>query len=425
MNLSTVKLNRVINTERVILHSDLNSFYASVEIMLNPRLRGKAIAVCGSTEDRHGIVLAKSELAKKAGVKTGMVNWEARAVCKDLLVVPPQYEQYLKYSKLTRAIYNRYTDLIEPFGMDECWLDVTGSREIRGDGMAIAEEIRRTVREELGLTVSIGISFNKIFAKLGSDMKKPDAITRITENDFRKKVWPLAASELIYCGHATTAKLAKYAIYTIGDLALADPEFLKRLLGINGIALWHYANGTDRSRIMHRDFVSPVKSIGHGITCVCDLDTDEDVWRVILELSQDIGHRLRVHELSAKGVQVFVRGNDLLGCQFQCKLPFKTQLPSEIAAGALRVFKENYPWTSKVRAVTVRAINLVSKDESEQLSFFCDTAKIDKRERLEDAVESIRGRFGKKALTYAVLLGDKKMPDDGRHLAKMPGLMYQ
>jgi len=411
--------------ERAILHSDLNSFYASVEIMLNPRLRGKAIAVCGSTEDRHGIVLAKSELAKKAGVKTGMVNWEARALCKDLLVIPPQYEQYLKYSKLTQAIYNRYTDLIEPFGMDECWLDVTGSRGICGDGMTIAEDIRQTVREELGMTVSIGVSFNKIFAKLGSDMKKPDAITQITDSDFRKKVWPLPASDLIYCGHATTAKLAKYAIYSIGDLAITDPEFLRRLLGINGIALWHYANGTDRSRIMHSDFVSPVKSIGHGITCVCDLENDEEVWKVILELSQDIGHRLRVHELSAKGVQVSVRSNDLLGFQFQNKLPFKTQLPSEIGAAALHLFKDNYQWTTNVRAVTVRAINLVPKDESEQLSFFRDTARIDRRERLEDTVESIRSRFGNKAITYAVLIGDLKMPGDGRHLAKMPGLMYQ
>ena len=162
---------------RAILHSDLNCFYASVEMMLDPRLRGKAVAVCGCTEDRHGIVLAKSELAKKAGVKTGMVNWEAQRLCKDLIIVPPQYDQYLKYSKLTQAIYSRYTDLIEPFGMDECWLDVSGSRNACGDPMTIAESIRNTVREELGLTVSIGVSFNKIFAKLGSDMKKPDAIT--------------------------------------------------------------------------------------------------------------------------------------------------------------------------------------------------------------------------------------------------------
>jgi len=411
--------------DRTILHSDLNCFYASVEMMLDPSLRGKAVAVCGSTEDRHGIVLAKSEKAKKAGVKTGMVNWEARQLCKDLVIVPPQYDQYLKYSKLTQAIYQRYTDLIEPFGMDECWLDVTGSRGIFGDGMTIAEEIRRTVREELGLTVSIGVSYNKIFAKLGSDMKKPDAITEIRRDTYKDMVWPLAADEMIYCGRATKAKLCNYGIHTIGDIAQTDPEFLRRLLGVNGLALWRYANGTDQSRVMHRDFVSPVKSVGHGITCVADLENDEEVWKVILALSQDVGHRLRVHELSARGVQVSVRGNDLLGSQFQCKLPFKTQLPSEIASAANRLFQDRYRWGSKVRAVCVRAIDLVPQADPDQLSIFVDTAKLERRERLEDMVEEIRSRFGKNAITYGILMGDLKMPDDGRHSVKMPGLMYQ
>lgn len=411
--------------ERAILHSDLNAFYASVEMMLDPSLRGKAVAVCGSTEDRHGIVLAKSDLAKKAGVKTGMVNWEARQLCRDLIVVPPQYDQYLKYSKLTQSIYQRYTDMIEPFGMDECWLDVTGSQAMCGDAMTIAESIRRSVREELGLTVSIGVSFNKIFAKLGSDLKKPDAITQIQRGDFKEKIWPLDCSEMIYCGRATTAKLAKYGIHTIGEVAATDPAFLKRLLGVNGVALWNYANGTDTSRVMHKDFVSPVKSIGHGITCVADLEDEEEVHRVILALSQDIGHRLRVHELSARGVQIFVRGNDLLGSQFQCKLPFTTQLPSEIASAAFRVFQERYRWGSKVRAVTVRAIDLVPQNSPNQLSIFVDAEKLDRRERLQDAIEDLRGRFGKHSITYATLLGDLKMPDDGRHQVKMPGLMYQ
>ena len=410
--------------ERAILHSDLNAFYASVEMMLDPSLRGKAVAVCGSTEDRHGIVLAKSDLAKKAGVKTDMVNWEARQLCRDLIVVPPQYDQYLKYSKLTQSIYQRYTDMIEPFGMDECWLDVTGSQAMCGDAMTIAESIRRTIREELGLTVSIGVSFNKIFAKLGSDLKKPDAITQIQRSDFKEKIWPLDCSEMIYCGRATTAKLAKYGIHTIGEVASTDPAFLKRLLGVNGVALWNYANGTDTSRVMHKDFVSPVKSIGHGITCVADLEDEEEVHRVILALSQDIGHRLRVHELSARGVQIFVRGNDLLGSQFQCKLPFTTQLPSEIAGAAFRVFQERYRWGSKVRAVTVRAIDLVPQNSPSQLSIFVDAEKLDRRERLQDAIEELRGRFGKQSITYATLLGDLKMPDDGRHQVKMPGMMY-
>ena len=410
---------------RAILHSDMNSFYASVEMMLDPKLRGKAVAVCGSTEERHGIVLAKSELAKRAGVKTGMVNWEARQKCRDLIVVPPQYEQYLKYSKLAQSIYQRYTDLIEPFGMDECWLDVTGSQMVCGDAMTIAEGIREATREELGLTVSIGVSFNKIFAKLGSDMKKPDAITEITEENFRKKVWPLPASNMIYVGPATTRKLMTYGVTTIGELAALDPAFLKRLLGVNGLALWTFANGADQSRVMHKDFVSPVKSIGHGITCVSDLLNEEEVWKVILELSQDIGHRLRVHGLSARTVQVCVRGNNLFGSQFQCKLPFKTQLPCEIAAMAFKAFKEHYQWETTVRAVTVRAIELVPKDQPEQLTLFTDHSRREKRERLEDAIEEIRGRFGKRAITNAILMGDLKMPDDGRHTVKMPGLMYR
>ena len=412
-------------SERAILHSDLNCFYASVEMMLDPSLRGKAVAVCGCTEDRHGIVLAKSELAKKAGVKTGMVNWEAQRLCKDLVIVPPQYDQYLKYSKLTQAIYNRYTDLIEPFGMDECWLDVSGSRNACGDPMTIAESIRKTVREELGLTVSIGVSFNKIFAKLGSDMKKPDAITEITEDTFKEKIWGLPCSELIYCGSATTKKLDRMGIRTIGQLAQADPRLLQNSLGVNGYALWTYANGKDTSRVMHRDFVSPVKSVGHGITCNADLVNEDDVWKVMLSLTQDIGHRLRLHGLSARGVQIAVRGNDLFGSQYQTKLPFKTQLPSEIATAAFHIFKSNYGWRTHVRAVTVRAIDLVPVNATEQLSLFNDNERRDRRERLEDCVEEIRGRFGKEALTYCALLGDLKMPGDGREKVKMPGMMYR
>ena len=410
-------------SERVILHSDMNSFYASVEAMLEPRLKGKAVAVCGATEERHGIVLAKSELAKKYGVKTGMVNWEAKQRCPNLILVPPQYDQYLKYSKLAHSIYYRYTDQVEPFGMDECWLDVTGSR-IMGSGKQIAEEIRTACREELGLTVSVGVSFNKIFAKLGSDLKKPDAITEITRDNFKEQVWPLAASELIYVGKATEAKLKRYGVRTVGDLAAIPPETLRHWFGINGIKLWHYANGTDASRVMHKDFVSPVKSIGHGITCTADLENEDEVFRVMLELAQDVGHRLRVHDLAAQGVQVCIRGNDLLGAQYQCRLPFRTQLPSELAAAGFKLFKDRYRWVTHVRAVCIRAIELTPKTDAEQLSIFVDTAKHDRRICLEDTIEGLRSRYGKKTITYATLLNDLKMPDDGRDIVKMPGLMY-
>lgn len=408
-----------------ILHSDLNSFYASVETMLNPELRGKAIAVCGSTEERHGIILAKSDLAKKAGVKTGMVNWEARQRCPGLILVPPQYDQYLKYSKLTQAIYDRYTDLIEPFGMDECWLDVTGSQSLFGTPIQIAESIRCAVREELGLTVSIGVSFCKVFAKLGSDMKKPDAITVITPENFHEKVWPLATDEMIYCGRATKEKLDRYGIHTIGQIAGTDPNFLQSVLGVNGLSLWRYANGIDQSRVMHQGFVSPVKSIGHGVTCTADLQNEEEVWRVMLELSQDVGHRLRIHKLSARGVRVAIRDNGLCSAQFQRKLPFKTQLPSEIAAVGFREFQRKYPWRSNVRAVTISATDLVPVEDPDQLSIFIDTKKVEGKNQIQNAVELLRDRYGKRSITYASLMGDLKIPNDGRHQVKMPGLMYQ
>lgn len=397
--------------------------YASVEMMLDPSLRGKAVAVCGSTENRHGIVLAKSELAKKAGVKTGMVNWEARQRCPDLIMVKPQYEQYLKYSELARNIYQRYTDQVEPYGMDECWLDVGGSRSVCGSGMEIAESIRQTVKEELGLTVSIGVSFNKMFAKLGSDMKKPDAITEIRKATFKEKIWPLPASDLLFVGRATTAKLEQYGITTIGGIANADPQFLKRLLGVNGLGLWRSATGLDDTPVMHKDFVSPIKSVGHGITSTADLENEDEVWKVMLELSQDIGHRLRIHKLKASGVQISIRSNDLGFRQYQAPLTLATQSPSVIAHKAIQIFRDNYRWIMPVRAVTVRAINLRPKNEPEQIDLFTDMRQLERLERLDDCIEDIRRRFGKRAVFQACLLGDLKMPFDNRDKVVMPGVM--
>ena len=411
--------------ERMILHSDANAFYASVEMMLNPSLRGKAVAVCGSTENRHGIVLAKSEIAKKAGVKTGQANWEARQACPGLIVVPPQYEQYVKYSKLLRAIYLRYTDLVEPYGMDECWLDVTSCRLLYGSGEKIANEIRQTVKDELGLTVSIGVSFNKIFAKLGSDMKKPDAVTVLDENNWKERIWPLPVSELLFVGRATTKKLMDRAVYTIGDLAKTEPEYLLSWFGKNGVGLWTFANGLDMSRIMYTEYSSPIKSVGHGITCTCDLQDNEDVWKVMLELSQDIGHRLRIHGLAAQGVQLSVRDNDLSSEQFQTQLSYPSQSPLEIAQAARILFERRYRWNHKVRSVTVRCINLIPRDRPIQLDMFGDETTRARRQKLEDAIDVIRGRFGNRAIYAASLMGDLHMPGDGRHEVTMPGLMYQ
>ena len=409
---------------RTILHSDMNSFYASVEILLDPALKGKPVAVCGATEDRHGIVLAKSEQAKRAGVKTGMVNHEAVQLCPDLILVPPQYDQYIKYSNLARKIYESYTDLIEPFGMDECWLDVTGSEKLFGTGREIAEEIRQRMKEEIGLTVSIGVSFNKVFAKLGSDMKKPDAVTEITEENFKEKVWGLPADELIYVGRATMRKLSMRSVYTIGDLANVPEERIRSWFGVNGLMIRRFARGEDTSRVMHMSESVPIKSIGHGITCNADLISNEEVFCVLYELSQDVSRRLRLSGFLAGGVQIFVRASDLTGGQFQTKFPYPSRSPLELAKKGFELFRERYFWIKPVRSLTIRAIALMREDSLLQPDFFMDTAKILRRDRLEETVERIRERYGKNAIRAAVLMRNLKMPDDGRDEVRMPGMMY-
>lgn len=410
--------------KRVVLHSDANCFYASVEMLLNPDLRDKAVAVCGSTEERHGIVLAKSEKAKKAGVKTGQANWEARQACPGLILVPPHYDQYNKFSKLLRNIYLRYTDLVEPYGMDECWLEVTQSTSLFGSGEKIAQEIRKAVKEELGITVSIGVSFNKIFAKLGSDMKKPDAITVLNSENWRERVWPLPVSELLFVGRSRTRKLLDRNIRTIGELAQTDPSYLKSWFGKDGIMLWVFANGEDASRIKPDGYAPEVQSVGHGITCNADLHTNEDVWKVMLELSQDIGHRLRLYGLAARGVRIGVRGSDLGGRQFQGQLGFTTQSPMEIAQAVRILFEHHYGWYTPVRAITVTAINLVRFGQPIQIDLFGDAHMRMKRQKIEDCIDEIRGRFGERAIFSASLMGDLHMPRDGRHEVTMPSMMY-
>lgn len=367
-----------IQMERVILHSDMNNFYASVECMLDPSLRDKAVVVGGSVEQRNGIVLAKNYKAKEYGIQTGEVLWQARQKCKDIVVVPPNYDQYLKFSKLAREIYSRYTDLIEPYGMDECWIDVTGSK-IFGSGEEIAEQIRQTITRELGLTVSIGVSFNKIFAKLGSDMKKPDAITCIYKENFKEKVWGLPANEMLGVGKATEKKLSKYGIYTIGDIANRDEFFLKRILGINGLKLHQFANGEDRTQVAPNNFVSPVKSIGHGITAIQDLENSNEVWCVILSLVQDIGTKLRIHEKKAGGVAISIRNNELITKEWQKKLEFPTQSPLAIATACFELFEKNYKWQYHIRSVSVRAIDLLEEDMPAQINMFTDLKNIEKK----------------------------------------------
>ena len=411
--------------ERVVLHSDLNNCYASIETMLHPELQGKYIAVCGSTEDRHGIVLAKNQLAKKCGVKTGDVIWEAKQKCPQLTIVEPHMDQYLKFSKLVRSIYLRYSPDVEAFGIDESWIELTGSPLLnRMSPVEIANEIRETVKLETGLTVSIGVSFNKIFAKLGSDLKKPDAVTEITEESFRTQIWPLPASELLYVGRATTEKLRRYGVHTIGDLARSDPEFLKRLLGINGEKLWVYANGLDTSRVMPCDYEPPIKSIGHGITCTSDLLSQEEVNHVLMELAQEVGYKLRKQNLAASGVRIHVRDNSLSHHGYQCKLDYPTQSYTTIAKAGFDLFRRRHSWNNDIRSLTISAIDLIPGDTPIQLDLWSDYSKHTRRLALEKTVDDIRRRFGLNAINFAALTSGLKMPAHKEVEYKMPSVMY-
>ena len=409
----------------VILHSDLNCFYASVEMNEAPYLKGKTVAVCGSTENRHGIVLTASYPAKRCGVKTGMANWQARQACPGLIVVPPRYDLYLKYSRLVRRIYRRYSETIEPFGMDESWIELPFTNDVEGVGFRTAEEIREAVERETGLTVSVGVSFSKIFAKLGSDMKKPNAVTVISRSQYRQKVWPLPVSDLLYVGPATKRKLNLFGCKTIGDLARSDPELIHRKLGKNGLMLHAFANGTDGSPVMPSEYVAPVKSVGHGVTCVRDLEDNYSVWLVLLELAQDVGHRLRVHDLQARGVQVTARDKDLGWQQWQMPLPYPTQSPYDLACAGYDLFRSRYGWEKPVRALTIRAIDPSGADASFQLDMFNSCALHDRQQALDDAIDAIRGRFGERAVYNACLMCAPGMATDRCETVPMPQLMYR
>jgi len=408
---------------RNILHCDMNNFYASVECMLSPELKQYPVAVCGSVEERHGIVLAKNYKAKAFKVATGDAVWQAKQKCPDLVVVPPHYEEYLKYSKLAKAIYCDYTNQVEPYGMDKCWLDISGTKKLFGNPVDVANEIRERIKFELGLTISVGVSFNKIFAKLGSDYKKPDAVTVFEKETFREKIWSLPASDLLGVGRATTRVLNNYCIRTIGDLANSDYDFIKRILGKNGVSLWLYANGRDNSTVKDIKFVSPVKSIGHGITTVVDLSNEEEVWRVFLELTQGNGHKLRVHQKVAKAVAIYVRDNTLFSKQWQTQMQMVTQLPLVLAQYAFQLFKKRYDWRNPIRSVTIQAINLFPQDMPQQIDLFCDYERAEKQEKLDGCVEKLCQRFGKRCIRNAVLLQELGMPMGNVEITMPTGLV--
>lgn len=376
--------------ERTILHVDCNKFYASVECLYRPELRGKPVAVGGSTESRHGIILTKNEIASKYGLTVGEPLWKARQKCPDLVIVPPNYPLYLRFSRLCRRVYEDYTDLIEPFGLDESWLDVTGMQK---SGEEIAGEIRRRIKEELGITVSIGVSFNKIFAKLGSDYKKPDAVTVISRENYKDIVWCLPCSDLLFVGSSTTKKLAYYGINTIGELANAEPGFLKRILGKNGITIYNFANGLDVSRVRHKDEIEDVKSVGNSTTTPRDLIDDGDVKTVFRVLCESVSTRLREQGLKGRTISIWVRDTELAGFTRQKALPFCTNVSTEILKTAMELFSANYDWKNHIRSLGV-SVSDFDFDLCEQFDFSKTVENREKQEKIEETVDALKRRFG-------------------------------
>lgn len=395
-------------SDPVILHCDCNGFYASVEQLKRPELKTVPMAVCGDPESRHGIILAKNELAKGFGIKTAETIREARQKCPDLVLVPPHHKEYAHWSKIVNAIYARYTEQVEPFGIDESWLDVTGSIGLFGDGKTIADRLRREVREETGLTISVGVSFNKIFAKLGSDYKKPDATTVIKREDVVWMVWPKKVSDLLYVGASTERILRSLGILTIGQLALADPELLELRLGKMGRQLWEYANGLEHSPVASVYDKRPVKSVGNGMTFRRDLVGEQDVRLGIGALADEVATRLRQSGLRCRTVQLTIKDPALRVITRQKGLERPSDLADELIRAAMELWRDNWPAEKPIRMLTVTAQNLADPSEGEQLMLFDEegAAKRKKKAGLEQAMDAIRQKYGYGAIHSAGLLGN-------------------
>lgn len=403
--------------QRAILHCDLNNFYASVECKLCPSLRGMPIAVGGDISNRHGIILAKNELAKAKGVKTAQTIHQAKMACPSLTVVPPHFDRYLYYSGRARKIFEEYTDCIEPFGMDESWLDVTGSSFL-GSPQTIADALRKQFRKELGLTVSVGVSFNKVFAKLGSDLRKPDATTVISKENFKEIVWPLPVDAMIGIGKKTASLLAQHRIRTIGELACVPDGWLFAMLGKSGPVLRQYAAGQENSPVVTTEYEPPLKSIGRGVTTAQDLTSDGEAMALIGALCEKVGARLRGYGMCAGGLCVEVKTNRLTHHSFQCHLCPPCNQTRSISKQAYALFGSSYRWKDPIRAVSVRVFDLCSAARTLPSLFAEESGGIS---LLEKTVDALQKRFGKDVLQPAVLLQNRKFTLEQDFEITLPG----
>ncbi len=387
--------------KRIIFHIDQNCYFASVEMISRPELKNVPMAVAGDAKVRHGIILAKNEPAKKYGIKTAEAIWQAQAKCPDLVLVDAHHEKYEFYSQKLREMYSEYTDRVEPFGLDECWLDMTGIVKDYEEAEEIALEIRNRVREEFKLTCSVGISFNKVFAKLGSDYKKPDATTVFSDTNWKQKIWPLPVSDLLFVGKHTADKLSKINVKTIGDLAATDGEFISRYLGKAGVVLWEYANGMDDAPVAESGYKRIPKSVGNSTTTAEDMTSDRQIERTLHMLSESVAERLRKHGLKGTVVQITVRDRDLGIYEKQGILYKATDDAKEIYTAAKKLFNDSYDWSKGVRSIGVRCTKLVRADSGEQLSIFQEAKKSERDDRLNKAIDDINRRYGTSVIKSA------------------------
>ncbi len=394
---------------RTILHADLNNCFASIESISHPEYRTIPFAVGGDEEMRHGIILAKNDCAKKFGIKTGEPLLSARQKCPDLKVVKPNFELYDEYCTAVRNLYCEYTDQVEPFGMDESWLDTSGSISLFGDGVKIANELRKRVKKEFDLTISVGVSYNKVFAKLGSDYKKPDAVTVISPENYKELVWTLPVEELLYVGRATKAKLNRLDIKTIGELANTSENFLVAQFGKNGRMLYSYANGLDMSPVRRLTQAETIKSIGNSTTTPRDMENETDAKLIFNLLSEQVCRRLRKHRLKGSVVQIHLRSNDLTSFERQIKLDAPTDISGDVCNAAMKLLRENYNFTLPLRSVGVRVTQLCNADSPVQLSFFTDSIRDAKMEKIEQTKDAINDKYGRYAICRAVILSDRTL----------------
>ena len=392
--------------ENGILHVDMNNFYASVETLYAPEYRDVPMAVAGDRESRHGIILAKNMLAKQQGVQTAEPIWQAKKKCPDLQLVPPHFERYSYFSRLAKKIYCDYTDLVESFSLDECWLDVYGSERLFGNGEEIAQQIRQRVKDELGLTVSIGVSFNKVFAKLGSDYKKPDAVTVFGRDKMESVIWNLPCDALLFVGPHTEKTLKKFGIRTIGDIARLELSAMRSMLGRTGETLWLYANGLDDSPVCPAGHREAPKSIGNSVTLPRDIVTEQEVRETFLLLAETVAARLRAEGVKAGEVQITVKNSEFEEFQRQCRIEPAACDSRSLYRAALSLYRrENKRWA--VRLLGIRAGKLVPAEEA-QISLFDDNEDRERLERLETTVDSVRERFGKESVSRAMTIHTKK-----------------